>query len=487
MGIPQEKIVKTKIVCTLGPASDDPETLRRMINAGMDVCRQNFSHGDHSYHEKLFHRVRELAHDCGEQVSILCDVQGPKIRTGLVKEPFTLRTGDFIKVTPEPVLGTPECVQIRYPTILKDLDVGDTIFINDGIVKLVVREKLPRALSCEVEAGGMISDHKGCNIPSGNVSIEVPTEKDEEDLALIAQLDPEFVAASFIGSARDVEKVRECLHENGNKDVKIISKIERPVALKNLDEIIAVSDGLMVARGDLGVEIPPYEVPIAQKTIVRRCNREGRPVIVATQMLESMTTQSRPTRAEANDVFNAVLDGADAVMLSGETSVGKYPVEAVRFMDDIVSTAERFMPQRDPDYYDSSSQTEVETIGHACFTIANEFHDLNWPGKILAVTDSGYTARMISKYRPGLPIVALTANLRTARELNLVWGVRAVYSEDVVGANLEERAINAIVRAFSMGLLATEDHVVVVSSSMIDRSWGTFTGVYDVGKVLRTR
>ncbi len=480
-----EKIIKTKIVCTLGPASDSPDVLEAMIKAGMDVARLNFSHGDHDDHRKLFNLVRKLSEKHDHQVSILCDIQGPKIRTGMMKESFMLRVGDIVKVTPEKIEGTPERIQIKYPTIIEDLDVGDTIFINDGIVKLIVKEKLPEDLVCEVEAGGLISDRKGCNIPSGNISIEVPTEKDKEDLAFIAELDPEFVAASFIGYPADVVKVRKALEEAGNSKIKIVSKIERPVALENLDDIIKVSDSIMVARGDLGVEIPPYEVPIAQKKMVRKCNREGRPVIVATQMLESMTTQSRPTRAEANDVFNAVLDGADAVMLSGETSVGKYPVQAVKFMDDIVGTAEKFIPNRDPDYFDSSSQAMVETQGHACYTLVNEFHDLGYTGKILAVTDSGFTARMISKYRPNLPIIALTPNLRTARELNLVWGVKSVYSKSIVGKDLEERAVNATVRAFSLNLIGPEDHVVVISSSMINKDWGIFSGVYDVKKVLQ--
>ncbi|MHA1733552.1 MAG: pyruvate kinase [Promethearchaeota archaeon] len=480
-----EKIIKTKIVCTLGPSSHSPEVLEKMIEAGMDVARLNFSHGTHEDHRKLFNMVYKLSEKHDHQVSIICDIQGPKIRTGVMEEPFMLRAGDTVKVTPKKVVGTPERIQVKYATILDDLHPGDTIFINDGIVKLVVKETLPNDLVCEVEAGGLISDRKGCNIPSGNISIEVPTEKDKDDLAFIAELNPEFVAASFIGSSADVLKVRKCLEDNGNSEVKIISKIERPIALENLDAIIQVSDGIMVARGDLGVEIPPYDVPIAQKNMIRKCNREGIPVIVATQMLESMTTQSRPTRAEANDVFNAVLDGADAVMLSGETSIGKYPVEAVKFMDDIVSTAEKFMPGRDPDYFDSSHQAMVETLGHACFTIVKEFHDLGYTGKVLAVTDSGYTAKMISKYRPGLPIVALTPNLRAARELNLVWGVRSVYSETIVGKDLEERAVNAIVRAFSMNLISPDDHVIVVSSSMINKDWGIYTGVYDVKKVLR--
>jgi len=329
----------------------------------------------------------------------------------------------------------------------------------------------------------MISNHKGCNIPSGKISIEVPTQKDKEDLKLIAKLGPEYVAVSFVGSAADVKDVQKCLTEYGNSDIKIISKVERPIALVNIDEIINASYGVMVARGDLGVEIPPEEVPIAQKSIVKKCNRVGRPVIVATQMLESMTANSRPTRAEASDVFNAVLDGADAVMLSEETSVGKYPIESVKYMDTIAATAEKHMPERNPSEYDSLDQGIVETLGHSCFTTVNEFHNIGYTGKIIAATDSGYTVRMISKYRPNLPIIAMTSSLRTARELNLVWGVRTIYSDSIYGTNLEERMINSIKKAFAMNLLKKGDHAIVISKSMIS-DWGSYLGVFDVNKIM---
>jgi len=247
-----------------------------------------------------------------------------------------VNNGDRIDVTPNAVNGTKELIQIKYETLLTDLHPGDTIFINDGIIKLVVEKKNEKSLTCIVEAGGMISNAKGCNIPSGHLSVNVITPKDREDLKFIATLNPEWVASSFIGKAADVEQVRAALKEFGNDQIKIISKIERPSALVHLDAIIEVTDAVMVARGDLGVEIDTWDVPVAQKEMCRKCNAAGKPVIVATQMLESMTTAPRPTRAEANDVFNAVLDGADAVMLSGETSVGKYPVDAVRIMDNIV-------------------------------------------------------------------------------------------------------------------------------------------------------
>jgi pyruvate kinase len=444
----------------------------------------NFSHGTHEEHEKTFRLVRELSAQYDEQVSVICDIQGPKIRTGRMKQAFTVKPGDTIRVTPEKIEGTPERISIKYPTIVQDLDPGETIFINDGVIRLKVVEKQANDLVCTVEAGGTISDHKGCNIPSGKISMEVITEKDREDLKFIAKLGPEFVAASFIGTAEDVRKIKRTLAEFGNPDIKVISKIERPVALQNLEAIVKESDALMVARGDLGVEIPTHEVPIAQKRMVRLCNAEGKPVIVATQMLESMVNQARPTRAEANDVFNAVLDGADAVMLSAETSVGKYPLQTVKVMDDIISAAEPYLPIRRPGDFDSSFLGMTETIGHSVYTICKQFSKMKYTGKIIVIADSGYTARMVSKYRPLLDIIAISADLRTARELNLVWGIRTVFSKDCAGPNVEDRAVKAIKKALELHLITEEDHVVVVSRTQLGKHVGSFTGILDVKKVV---
>jgi len=437
--------MKTKIVCTLGPASSSEAVLREMILAGMDMVRLNFSHGTHEEMKALFETVRRISSEFAEQVSIICDIQGPKIRTGKVKEPFNVDVGDHIDVTPDSVLGTPQCVQIKYTHMMEDLDVDDHIFINDGIIKLRVVQKKERTLACLVEAGGLISDHKGCNIPKGKLSLNIITEKDKKDLELIAKLDPEYVAASFIGNAEDVEKVRKCLHDFGNTKIKVVAKVERPGALESIDGIIAAADAIMVARGDLGVEIPTWKVPAAQKEIVRKCNKEGKPVIVATQMLESMTQSQRPTRAEASDVFNAVIDGADAVMLSGETSVGKYPVICVRTMDSIVGEAERFIIKRNPDDFDSSHPNNAELMGHGCFTIAKQFSSQGISGKCITIANTGYSTRMISKYRPNISILAFTSNLRTARELNVVWGVQSIYSPHIdQGHTIEEKTRHAV-------------------------------------------
>jgi len=333
----------------------------------------------------------------------------------------------------------------------------------------------------------MISNAKGCNIPSGQLSVNVITPKDREDLKFIATLNPEWVASSFIGKASDVEQVRATLKEFGNEHIKIISKIERPSALTYLDEIIEVTDAIMVARGDLGVEIDTWDVPIAQKYMCRKCNAAGKPVIVATQMLESMTTAPRPTRAEASDVFNAVLDGADAVMLSGETSVGKWVVEAVRIMDKIVEAAEKHLPPMNPKDFNSKHVAMTETIALGSFEMALNFTRIGFTGKIIVVAGppSGYVTRMVSKFRPPLAIISITDDLRTALELNLVWGVRSTYDDALKNIkDMEERNAAAVRRALTLGFVTKEDHVLIVSRSGLGKHVGAVAGIYFVKEVL---
>ncbi|MBN1389572.1 MAG: pyruvate kinase [Candidatus Thermoplasmatota archaeon] len=482
-----DPVRKTKIVCTIGPVTQDGEMLGKLMDAGMDMARLNFSHGDHVRHRRVFGLLRELADEKGRDISILCDIQGPKIRTGAMKEPFLLNPGDTVRVTTEEVSGTLDRFTVRYPGLLDDLKLGDEIFINDGIVKLRVTAKEEQDLVCLVRSGGLVSDSKGCNIMGAGLKVRVPTEKDRKDLDLIAELDPEFVAVSFVSDSNDVKEVKQHLEMAGNDRVKVIAKIERPVALRNLDGVIEVSDGIMVARGDLGVEIPPHEVPVWQKEICRKCNRAGIPVIVATQMLDSMTEHSRPTRAEASDVFNSVLDGTDAVMLSNETSVGKHPVGSVEFMKDILLSAEQHLPTRDPDYYDSDLRSKVETVGHACSNMVNEFNDRGYPGKVLAITDTGQSARMVSKYRPSRDIIAITPERRTAREMNLVWGVTPVHSNRIDNTSLETRIMSSIADVKGRGLLSRGDQVIVVSSSLMIGDEGLVVGMYDVDSVMDHR
>ena len=470
---------KTKIIASLGPSSEG--RIGELAKYGVDVFRTNFSHASHDWHRKVMENVRRAAPDCGT----MCDIQGPKIRTGAVSNPFVLKRGDEIEITPEKVQGTRDLLTINYPRLVNDLDQGDVLFINDGIIKLEVLNKSDNKLGCVVKSGGLVSSRKGCNIPSKDLSVSVPTEKDVKDLKLISKIDPEFLAISFVREKEDVERIRDLLDDMGNSSIKLISKIERPSAVQGIDDIIGASDGIMIARGDLGVEIPPQEVPEVQKKVIKKCNKEGVAAIVATQMLESMVGNRIPTRAEANDVFNAVLDGADAVLLSNETSVGKYPVESVGMMSDIITHAEKMMPTRDPEYFDSTHQTMIETMGHACFTMAREFSQIGYRGRILAITDTGYSARMISKYRPHLGIIGLTPDPRTARELKLTWGVDPVHSERIIGENVEERVQNGIMRAHSLGFLNGADHVLVVLSSIFMGDYGFYSSIYDMDEFLK--
>jgi len=339
-----------------------------------------------------------------------------------------------------------------------------------------------------VQAAGMISNHKGCNIPKGNLSVEVVTPKDRKDLEFIAKLNPEYLAASFVETADDIKHIRGILKGFGNDQIKIIAKIERPRALEKLDEIIEETDGIMVARGDLGVEIDTWEVPVRQKEMCRKCNAAGKPVIVATQMLESMTQSPRPTRAEANDVFNAVLDGADAVMLSGESSVGQYPVQAVAVMDNIVAVAEKNLAERSPENFHSRHLGMTETMATGAFIMANMLaHKIHWSGKIIVVTTppSGYVARMVSKYRPVYDIIAIAEDLRTARELNLLWGVRSVWDHKLASMpSMEERNAEAVRKALELKLISLEDHVLVVARSCLGKHVGSTSAIYHVKEVV---
>ncbi|MFQ5975614.1 MAG: pyruvate kinase [Candidatus Hydrothermarchaeales archaeon] len=461
----KRKVVKSKIVCTIGPASESEKVLSKMIDAGMDVTRLNFSHGTHEKHLENINLIRKI----NDNIAILCDIQGPKIRTGTMKENTVLERGQEVTITTSDSIGDKNLIPISYKGLPQDVNPEDLIFINDGLIKLQIKRVEGNEIVCDVIVGGEIRSRKGVNIPSSTLSITIPTEKDRKDLEFIAGLNIEYVAASFVGTAAEVDTVREILGSKGDDSKKIISKIERPIALKNFDEILMASDGIMVARGDLGVEIPPEQVPKVQKELIHKCNSEGRPVIVATQMLESMTYQSTPTRAEASDAFNAVLDGADAVMLSGETATGLYPVQSVELLNRIVETAENVMPRRDPNYYDSSKETISEILGHAVYTITGEFDDLGIIDKlyILAITKNGHSAKMVSKYRPPSPIIAATPNKSVLRQLQLQWGVDPILFEVEKGDHLESMVQKAVLKAMEMGFFFKDDYVAIISSSQL--------------------
>jgi len=475
-----------KIVATIGPASSSPEMLKNLIDAGVDVFRLNFSHGTHEEKKEVYDKIRKIS----DSISILADIQGPKIRVGKFKDDkaYVLNFGQEVKVYDKELEdgGDQEKFSIILPGLVKTMRPGDVFYVNDGIIKIRVKKREKDHLVCEVIAGGTISNNKGVNIPSKELTTRVPTEKDIKDLEFIAKLDPEFVAISFVADSNDVLKVKRLLENFGNGDIKLISKIERPIALENIDEILEVSDGIMVARGDLGVEISPDQVPIKQKELIYKCNKEGKPVIVATQMLESMINTPIPTRAEANDIYNAVLDGTDAVMLSGETAVGKYPLNAVKYMNLIASTASIHAPKRSPDDYDSEHLTHTQTLGHAIYSLAGEMEELNFRGKILVITRTGFGARMISKFRPPLPIIAMTPFKRTARELNLIWGVQPVYIENIDFFNLDAESLieESVKFGVDNGVLDENEHVIILLVSRKFQKRGNLVGLYYVGEIL---
>ena len=473
-----------KIVSTLGPASSSKQMLKKLIDAGVDIFRLNFSHGAHEEKTELVKKIRGI----NKYTGILADIQGPKIRVGVFKDDnaYSLNIGQEVKVFEKEIEGDQEHFSIPLEGFLRSMRVGDVFFVNDGIIKIEVKNKSVDHIIGEVLAGGMISNRKGVNIPRGELQQRVPTEKDVKDLELIAELDPEYVAISFVSDGSDVLHVKKILENYGNDRIQLISKIERPVALDNFDAILEVSDGIMVARGDLGVEIDPDKVPLHQKDMIYKCNKEGKPVIVATQMLESMINAPIPTRAEANDVFNAVFDGSDAVMLSGETAVGKYPTQTVEYMNQIAKTATENMPRRVPDEFDSDRLTHTQTLGHAIYALAAEMQELNFRGKILVITRNGYGARMIAKYRPPLPIVAITPSERTARELGLVWGVQPVHIENIDFFHMDaEEIIEQSVRHLAeIKLLDENEHVIILLVSRKFERRGNLVGLYYVGEIL---
>jgi len=473
-----------KIVSTLGPASNSKEMLKKLINAGVDVFRLNFSHGTHEEKQELVKKIREVSDD----VAIMADIQGPKIRVGKMKgeQPYILNVGQEVKVYEKEIEGDQDQFSVPLTGFYNSMKKGNFFYINDGIIKVQVKHKEKDHLVCEVLAGGTISSNKGVNIPSGDLKQKVPTEKDIKDLELIATLDPEYVSISFVQEGSDVLHVKKILENYGNSNIRLIAKIERLIALENIDDILEVSDGIMVARGDLGVEIPPDMVPLKQKELIKKCNREGKPVIVATQMLESMTNAPVPTRAEANDVFNAVFDGADAVMLSAETAAGKYPIESVQFMNKIALTAIEHMPPRFLEQYDSDRLTHTQILGHSIYALATEMEALNFRGKILVITRGGIGARMIAKYRPPLPILAITPNKRTKRELNLIWGVQSFYIENINFFNLDAETIieQSVKYAVKNGSLDENEHVIILLVSRKFQARGNLVGLYYVGEIL---
>ncbi|AYC29834.1 pyruvate kinase [Paenisporosarcina cavernae] len=429
---------KTKIVCTIGPASESLEVLEQLIESGMNVARLNFSHGSHEEHLERIKRIREVAAKTGKVVGILLDTKGPEIRThNMENDAIELVDGQSIAISMTEVLGTNKMFSISYDKLIEDVKEGSIILLDDGLIEL-------RVTSIEAEKGlihtnvlnaGVLKNKKGVNVPGVSVQLPGMTEKDANDILFGIEQDVDFIAASFVRRAKDVMEIRELLEKNDGSSIQIIPKIENQEGVDNIDEILQVADGLMVARGDLGVEIPAEEVPLVQKELIAKCNFAGKPVITATQMLDSMQRNPRPTRAEASDVANAILDGTDAIMLSGETAAGIYPVESVETMDKIAIRTEKAIDYRALVSAKSKSRgvNMTEAIGQA---VAHTAINLNVKA-VIAPTESGHTARMISKYRQNSPVIAVTSSERPSRKLTLVWGVypivgKKVYSTDEV-------------------------------------------------------
>jgi pyruvate kinase len=416
---------RTKIIATLGPACNNEETIYRLLTSGVDVFRLNFSHGDNASRVGLIKTVRDVSNSLGRYIPIVGDIQGPKLRIGEVEGVITLKSGSTLVITTEAVMGTADRVSTPFTALPREVKIGHRILINDGLVELVVSAIDGKSVTTRVVHGGPISSRKGMNFPDSELSIPAITEKDREDVKFAVEQGLDYIAASFIRRRSDLEDLRSLLAAHGGSEMNVIAKLEKPQAIDNLEEILEVSDGVMVARGDLGVELPPEQVPVIQKKILATASEWGRFAITATQMLESMTTNSRPTRAEASDVANAIFDGSDAVMLSAETASGAYPVEAVLMMSRIITVAEqnreRFSIATRAPY---RKETEWDEFTDALAGAANYAAEQIDAKYIVVFTQTGFAARLMSKFRPKPPIVALTPSSWVARRMNILWGVQ---------------------------------------------------------------
>lgn len=471
---------KTKIVCTLGPSTDKEGVLEELVLAGLDVARFNFSHGSHEEHETRFNQLAKLRRKIGKHIAALLDTKGPEIRLKeFEQEKVMLTKGQIFTLTTEDILGTNEKVSITYKELPNDVEVGTRILIDDGLVEMVVESKTDTEIACRVMNDGMVSNKKGVNVPGTSLSMPYISAKDREDIVFGIEMGFDFIAASFVRSAEDILEVRKILKENNCYSMNIIAKIENAQGVENIDEIIKVSDGIMVARGDMGVEIPGEEVPVIQKMIIKKVYNAGKQVITATQMLDSMMKNPRPTRAETADVANAIYDGTSAIMLSGETAAGKYPKEAVETM---VRIAER--TEKDIDYRKRFHQIETrnhqditEAISHStCMTA----HDLNATA-IITVTKSGRTARGISKFRPDCPIMGCSTFSHVCRQLSLSWGVvPMLIKEEQDTFELFEHAIEQVVE---QGYLKEGDITVITAGIPLGKSGTTnLLKVHEVGE-----
>ena len=473
---------RTKIVCTVGPSTDKPGTLEAMIKAGMNVARFNFSHGNHEGHAARIKQVREAAAAVQAPVAIMLDTKGTEIRMGkFVNKSVTLLEGASFTLTARDIPGTVEIVSVNYKGLPDEVTAGQTILLADGLVSLRIVEVNGPDIVTVVENTGEISDFKRVAVPDVQLGLPFLSEQDVQDILFGVEQGVDFIAASFVQKAADVLAIRRVLESRG-ADGHIIAKIENAAGVKNIDEILKVADGVMVARGDLGVEIPTEDVPIIQKMLIRRCNQVGKPVITATQMLESMMVNPRPTRAEATDVANAIMDGTDAIMLSGETASGKYPVEAVTVMATLARRTEAALNYASvlATHNEACDHiTTTDAISHATVQVAYELN----AAAIITSTESGYTARMVSKYRPQAVIVAVTPKEKMLRRMLLLWGVQPVFVPQ--SSNTDEMMSNAITGAMASGWIKSGDLVVITAGIPVGITGTTnMIKVHTVGQIL---
>lgn len=447
---------RTKIIATIGPASSSPSLIGKLIQAGMDAARLNFSHGERKEHRRRIRLIRAEAAKAGRHIAIIQDLQGPKLRVGEMKNgSAVLRPGREVILTTRKVIGTSETFSVTYPRLTRDLQPGDRVLLNDGRLELRVVQKMPGGVRSRVITGGILSSHKGVNLPGAQLSLPSLSHKDKDDLVFGAQQGVDYIALSFVRSAEDIVNTRRFIRTLGTH-IPIIAKIEKPEAVDNLDEIIAAADGIMVARGDLGVEVSPEQVPLLQKAIISACNRAEKPVITATQMLESMIENPQPTRAEASDIANAILDGTDCLMLSGETAVGKHPVQSVQVMTRISIQAEGSLSPRAPDVHVS---TFGESVAHAACRAAEE----QKARAIVTFTQSGSTALLVSKHRPGVNIIAATPVERIARLVSLYWGVTPVI---VKTRRTTDDMITSVERAMLRQKIVDPQDLIVITAGV---------------------
>ncbi|HDA8103785.1 TPA: pyruvate kinase [Staphylococcus aureus] len=452
---------KTKIVCTIGPASESEEMIEKLINAGMNVARLNFSHGSHEEHKGRIDTIRKVAKRLDKIVAILLDTKGPEIRTHNMKDGIIeLERGNEVIVSMNEVEGTPEKFSVTYENLINDVQVGSYILLDDGLIELQVKDidHAKKEVKCDILNSGELKNKKGVNLPGVRVSLPGITEKDAEDIRFGIKENVDFIAASFVRRPSDVLEIREILEEQ-KANISVFPKIENQEGIDNIAEILEVSDGLMVARGDMGVEIPPEKVPMVQKDLIRQCNKLGKPVITATQMLDSMQRNPRATRAEASDVANAIYDGTDAVMLSGETAAGLYPEEAVKTMRNIAVSAEAAQDYKKL-LSDRTKLVETSLVNAIGISVAHTALNLNVKA-IVAATESGSTARTISKYRPHSDIIAVTPSEETSRQCSIVWGVQPVVKK---GRKSTDALLNnAVATAVETGRVSNGDLIIITA------------------------